>query len=99
VSLEPEDHLLARAARAARHADLNTAQGDFLMYRLLVAHSWPERMALPHRDMRAVRLLGRVFDMPGVYHRFERPALDLWCRWSVRWLWKLSDAWRAAHNA
>ena len=58
-----------------------------------------ERMALPH--MRAVRLLGRVFDMPGVYHRFERPALDLsrWCRWSVRWLWKLSDSWRAAHNA
>ena len=94
---EPEDHLLARAARAARHADLNTAQGDFLMYRLLVAHPWPERMALPH--MRAVRLLGRVFDMPGVYHRFERPALDLWCRWSVRWLWKLSNAWRAAHNA
>ena len=94
---EQEDRLFSRAARAARRADLNTAQGDFLSFRLLVAHPWPERMAQPH--MRAVRLLGRVFDLAGVYHRFERPALDLWTRWSLRWLWRLSSAWRRANAA
>lgn len=93
---EPEDNLLSRAARAVRRVELNSAEGDFLTYRFLLAHPWPERMALPH--MRAVRLLGRVFDLPGVYHRFERPAIDLWCRWSERWLWKLSVAWRVANN-
>jgi hypothetical protein len=67
-----------------------------LLYRFLVAHPWCEDMAISH--MRAVRLLGRVFDLPGVYHRFERPVLDLWCRWSVRWLWRLSDAWHTANG-
>ena len=93
---EPEDRLLSRAAQAARRIDLNSVEGDFLTYRLLVAHPWPERMALPH--MRVVRLLGRVFDLPGVYHRFERPALDLWSKWSERWLWKLSNAWHRANT-
>ena len=93
---EPEDRLFARALRAVLRTDLNSAQGDFLLHRLLVAHPWPERMALPH--MRAVRLLGRVFDLPGVYHRFERSALDLWCRWSTRWLWRLSRAWCTANR-
>jgi len=91
---EPEDLLFDRARRAVRRADLNSHQGDFLIYRLLVAHPWPESTARPH--MRVVRLMGRAFDLPGVYHRFERPALDLWCRWSVRWIWQLSHAWREA---
>ena len=94
---EQEDRLFRRAARAARRVNLNTAQGDFLSFRLLLTHPWPERMAQPH--MRAVRLIGRVFDLPGVYHRFERPALDLWTRWSLRWLWRLSSAWRCANAA
>ena len=79
-----------------RQVNFSSAQGDFLLYRSLVAHPWPERSALPH--MRAVRLLGRIFDLPGVYHRFERPALDTWTRWSLRWLWQLSNAWRAANR-
>lgn len=65
------------------------------MYRFLVVHPWTERMAQPH--MLAARLLGRVFDLPGVYHRFERPAADIWTRWGLRWLWQLSDAWRLAN--
>ena len=93
---EPEDRLFARAVRAAQRINLDSAQGDFMLYHLLVAHPWPERMALPH--MRAVRLLGRIFDLCGVYHRFERPALDFWCHWSLRWLWRLSRAWRAANS-
>ena len=86
--------LLSRARRAVHRVDFNTQEGDFLLYRCIVAHPWPERTALPH--MRAVRLLGRAFDLPGVYHRFERPALDVWTRWSLRWLWYLSQAWHSA---
>jgi hypothetical protein len=56
-------------------------------------------MAVPGPGMRVVRLLGRVFDLPGVYHRFERPALDVWSRWSVRWLWRLSHVWKMATAA
>ena len=93
---ELEDQLFDRASRAMRRVDLNSQEGDFLVYRFLIAHPWREDMALPH--MRAVRLLGRVFDLPGVYHRFERPALDVWCRWSIRWLWRLSDAWHTANG-
>lgn len=92
-----EDELLfCRAARAVRNLDFDTTQGDFVLYRFLVAQPWPERMAVPGPGMRAVRLFGRVFDLPGVYHRFERPALDLWSRWSLRWLWRLSRAWKKA---
>jgi hypothetical protein len=81
---------------AVRNLDFDTTQGDFVLYRFLVAQPWPERMAVPGPGMRAVRLFGRVFDLPGVYHRFERPALDLWSRWSLRWLWRLSRAWKKA---
>ena len=92
---EPEDRLFDRAARSLQRLDFNSTEGDFLLHRFLVVHPWPERMALPH--MRAVRLLGRAFDLPGVYHRFERPAADMWTRWSLRWLWRLSYAWRSAN--
>ena len=94
---EPEDRLFDRACRAMRRLDLDSSQGDFIVYRFLIAHPWSETMARPH--MRCVRLVGRIFDLPGVYHRFERPALDLWCRWSVRWIWQLSHAWREAIRA
>jgi len=94
---EPEDRLFDRACRAMRRLDLDSSQGDFIIYRFLIAHPWSETMARPH--MRCVRLVGRIFDLPGVYHRFERPALDLWCRWSVRWIWQLSHAWREAIRA
>ena len=92
-----DEILFERAACAVRNLDFDTTQGDFILYRFLVAQPWPERMAVP--GMRAVRLLGRVFDLPGVFHRFERPALDIWSRWSVRWLWRLSHAWREANAA
>ena len=95
---ESDELLFARAARAVRNLDFDTTQGDFVLYRFLVAQPWPERMAVPGPGMRVVRLLGRVFDLPGVYHRFERPALDVWSRWSVRWLWRLSHAWRSANS-
>ena len=91
--------LFSRADYAVRNLDFDTVQGDFVLYRFLVAQPWPERMAVPGPGMRAVRLLGRTFDLPGVYHRFERPALDVWSRWSVRWLWRLSHAWRSANAA
>ena len=92
---EPDDRLFDNAERALRRVDFNSPQGDFLLYRFLVVHPWTERMAQPH--MLAARLLGRVFDLPGVYHRFERPAADIWTRWGLRWLWQLSDAWRLAN--
>ena len=87
--------LLDRAVAAIRGSDFDTEQGDFLLYRFLAAHPWSERVAAP--GMRAVRLLGRVFDLAGVPHRFERPVSDVWCRWSLKWLWQLSHAWRAAN--
>jgi hypothetical protein len=88
-----------RAATAVQNTDFDSAQGDFLLFRCLVAHPWPERMAA--QGMHSVRLpgLGRIFDLPGVYRRFERPVLDLWCRWSLRWLRKLSSMWLAANGA
>ena len=87
--------LLDRAVAAIRGSDFDTEQGDFLLYRFLAAHPWSERVAAP--GMRAARLLGRVFDLAGVPHRFERPVSDVWCRWSLKWLWQLSHAWRAAN--
>ena len=91
---DPECALLRRVRRAAARLDFDSPEGDFVLYRLLVAQPWPERMACP--GMRLVRLLGRAFDLPGVPHRFERPLLDMWCRWSIGWLWALSRAWRSA---
>ena len=85
-----DEILFDRAACAVRNLDFDTTQGDFILYRFLVAQPWPERMAVP--GMRAVRLLGRVFDLPGVFHRFE---LDTWSRW----LWWPSHAWREANAA
>ena len=94
-----DELLFARAAVAVRNVDFDSMQGDFVLYRFLVAQPWSERMAVPGPGMRVVRLLGRVFDLPGVYHRFERPALDVWSRWSVRWLWRLSHVWKMATAA
>ena len=91
---DPECALLRRVRRAAVQLDFDSPEGDFVLYRLLVAQPWSERMTCP--GMRLVRLLGRAFDLPGVPHRFERPLLDLWCRWSIRWLWALSRAWQSA---
>jgi len=92
-----DQHLFDRAIIAVREAEFDSAQGDFLLYRFLVVHPWSERVAAP--GMQAVRLLGRVFDASGVFHRFERPCSDLWCRWSLRWLWRLSQAWKQANEA
>jgi hypothetical protein len=41
---------------------------------VLVAQPWPERLADP--GMRAVRLLGRMFDLPGMYHRPTAASAD-----------------------
>jgi hypothetical protein len=90
-----DELLFDRAVAAVRRADFDSEQGDFLLYRFLVAQPWSERLAAP--GMRAVRLFGRVFDSSGVFHRFERPVADVWCRWCRRWLWRLSFAWRAAN--
>jgi hypothetical protein len=46
--------------------------------------------------MRLVRLLGRAFDLPGIFHRYERPISDAWCYWSLRWVWSLSRVWHDA---
>ena len=51
-------------ARVLRRVNLDSAQGDFLLYRFHVAHPWPECAALPH--MHADRLLGRISNLPGV---------------------------------
>ena len=91
-----DQRLFDCAIIAVRDAEFDSAQGDFLLYRFLVVHPWSERVAAP--GMRAVRLLGRVFDASGVFHRFERPCSDLWCRWSLRWLWRLSQAWKQANE-
>ena len=66
---EPEHFLFRRIRRVTSTLDFNSTEGDFLLYRLLLAQPWPERVA--GGGMRAVRLLGRAFDLPGVYHRFE----------------------------
>ena len=92
-----EYFLLRRIRRAITCVAFDTPEGDFIIYRLLLAQPWAERVSSP--GMRAVRLLGRAFDLPGVYHRFERPLLDVWCRWSNAWLWRLSRAWHMAHAA
>ena len=89
--------LLRRVRRAVEGVQFDSREGDFIIYRLLVAQPWPERLADP--GMRTVRLLGRVFDLPGMYHRFERPIADAWCRWSLYWLWSLSRVWRDANVA
>jgi len=86
--------LLRRVRRAFGYVQFDSPDGDFLIFRLLLAQPWSERLADP--GMRAVRLLGRVFDLPGMFHRFERPIADVWCRWSLYWLWSLSRAWREA---
>jgi hypothetical protein len=46
--------------------------------------------------MHVVRLMGRAFDLDGIYHRYERPLLDHWSSWSKRMLWSLSRAWFTA---
>ena len=91
----PDSWLFRRIRRAILNVDFNSHEGNFILYRLLVAQPWSERHSCP--NMRAVRLLGRAFDLPGIYHRFERPILDLWCRWSLRWLWSLSRTWQSAN--
>jgi len=93
---EPMDLLFRRIRRAAATLDFDSPEGDFILFRLVVGQPWSERMACP--GMRLTRLLGRAFDLPGIYHRFERPAFDAWSRWSLRWLWGLSRAWREAHR-
>jgi hypothetical protein len=72
--------LLRRIRRAVGGAHFDSPEGDFIIYRLFVTQPWPGRLADP--GMRTNRLLGRVFDLPGMYHRFERPIADAWCRWS-----------------
>ena len=91
---EPEDELFHRICEAANRIDFDSPEGDFILYRLAVAQPWAERLACP--NMLLVRLLGRAFDLPGVYHRFERPILDELSRWSLHALWSLSRAWREA---
>ena len=87
--------LLRRVRRVTAGMDFYSIEGHFIIYRMLLAHPWSERLASP--GMRCVRLLGRVFDLPGIYHRYERPILDAWCRWSRYWLLLLSYAWRISH--
>ena len=93
---EPDHGFPDRVRQAVPSFDFDSPEGDFVLYRLLVAQPWSLRIAPP--AMPLAHLLGSAFDRPGVFHRFERPVLDIWSRWSVRWLWALSRAWRTANG-
>ena len=93
----PQHDLFRRIRRAMNSLDFDTPEGDFILYRLLLAQPWSERMACP--GMHVVRLMGRAFDLDGIYHRYERPLLDRWCGWSRHTLWSLSRAWFTACEA
>ena len=91
---EPVDGLLHRIRCAAARLDFDSPEGDFVLFHLIAASPWSERVASP--GMRLVRLLGRAFDLPGIFHRYERPISDAWCYWSLRWVWSLSRVWHDA---
>jgi len=93
----PQYDLFRRIRRAMNSLDFDTPEGDFILYRLLLSQPWSERMACP--GMHVVRLMGRAFDLDGIYHRYERPLLDRWCGWSRHTLWSLSRAWFTACEA
>ena len=91
---EPVDGLLRRIRCAAARLDFDSPEGDFVLFHLIAAAPWSERVASP--GMRLVRLLGLAFDLPGIFHRYERPISDAWCYWSLRWVWSLSRVWHDA---
>jgi hypothetical protein len=76
--------------------DVSTGAGPFILFRLLVMMPWSARAAEGDLSLYAAAVIGALFDSSGMPNRFLRPLADTWGHWSIRWCWRLGNAWRAA---
>ena len=93
--------LCNEVSREASVLDVTTGAGPFILFRLLVMMPWSARAAEGDLSLYAAAVIGALFDGSGMPNRFLRPLADTWGHWSIRWCWRLGNAWRAAcrlHN-
>ena len=98
-SIEPKDGdglaaaLIAEAAQhLAEHQDWTTAEGRFIMFRLLSLTPWPA--ALPEAAAGPLTaLLGRMFDAANAKSHRIRPLCNMWATWAQKWLLRLHSAY------
>jgi len=76
--------------------DVSTDAGQFILFRLLILHPWSSRLANNDLSFYAVEIVGELFDCGGMPNMFLRQLANIWGYWSIRWGWRLGNAWRAA---
>lgn len=88
--------LCDEVTREASAVDVSTSVGQFVLFRLLVMMPWSARLAQDDLSFYAATVIGSLFDASGLPNRLLRPLADTWGHWSIRWCWRLGNAWRAA---
>ena len=83
-------------SREATVLNVTTDAGQFIIYRLLLMHTWSARIPGDDLVMYPVAVVGKLFDCNGLPNRLLRPLANTWGHWSIRWSWRLGNAWRAA---
>ena len=70
--------------------------GRFILFRLLIFLPWSARLAEGDLAFYPVAVTGELFDSSGLPNRLLRSLADTWGHWSIRWCWRLGNAWRTA---
>jgi hypothetical protein len=83
-------------SREATSLDVTSDAGQFIIFRLLLMHTWSARVAGDDIALYPVAVVGELFDCAGLPNRFLRLLANAWGYWSIRWSWRLGNAWRAA---
>ena len=86
----------AEVSREATALDVSTPVGRFVLFRLVVMLPWSARAAEDDLSFYPATIIGSLFDAYGLPNRLLRSLADTWGHWSIRWCWRLGNAWRTA---
>ena len=71
--------------------DWDSAEGRYVLFRLLTVAVWPARAAAPSHAL--ARSLGTVFDETYAKVHLIRPLANYWARWAGRSLFAIHSEW------
>jgi hypothetical protein len=86
--------LCAEVSREATVLDVSTPVGRFVLFRLVVMMPWSARVADDDLSFYPAAVIGSLFDTYGLPNRLLRSLADTWGHWSIRWCWRMGNAWR-----
>jgi hypothetical protein len=80
-------------ASVVQHTDWASAEGRFVLYRLLAASPWDAASMPTDESAPLAAALGAIFDNTIVKPHRIRPLANCWLEWAGRWVTRVVAAW------